>query len=104
MADIRIICTDQQPIYRPAEHAHIVAVGVDTDMDGRVDAKHELAAVVRNIQSRTHNYFTYGPNSGKVALVEVIDCPSHCGEKIIRSTSDAVRDNNLDSLRLCSWS
>lgn len=103
MANIRILCTDQQPIYRPAEHAHIAAVGVDTDSDGRTDARHELSTVVRNIQSRTHNYYTYGPGSGKVALVEVIDCPSHCGEKVIRSTPDAVRDNNLDSMRYCHW-
>lgn len=103
MANIRIICTDQKPIYQPAEHAHIVAVGVDMNEDGRIDARHELATVVRNIKSRAHNYYTYGLDSGKVAFVEVIDCPSHCGERVIRSTPDAVRDNNLDSMRYCQW-
>lgn len=104
MTDFRIVCTDQLPIYAPTQHAHIVNVGVDTNRDGCADEKHSLATAVKNIQSRAHRYYTYGVTSSKVALVEVIDCPSHCGEKIIRSEPDAARDNNLDSLRRCSWS
>lgn len=104
MTDLRIVCTDQQPFYQPTQHAHIVNVGVDTNSDGYADEKHSLAAVVNNILSRSHRYYTYGVASGKTAFVEVIDCPSHCGEKVIRSAPDAVRDNNLDSLRRCSWS
>lgn len=104
MAELRIVCTNQIPIHKPAEHAHIVAVGVDTNNDGLGDEKHTLQQVVRAIDNRTHVYFTYGENSKKAALVEVIDCPTHCGERIIRSQPDATRDNNLDSLRQCNWS
>lgn len=103
MADLRIVCTDQRPYYRPTQHAHIVAVGVDTDGDGYADKKHVLQDIVRNILNRTHRYYTQGLTSGEIALVEVVSCPSHCGEKIIRSSPDAVRDNNLDSMRRCSW-
>lgn len=104
MTDLRIVCTDQQPYYKPTQHAHIVNVGVDSDNDGYADQKHSLTTVVSNIQSGTHRYYTYGVSSKKIAWVEVIACPHHCGELIIRSTPDAVRDNNLDFLRRCRWS
>ncbi len=104
MADLRIVCTEQQPIYKPTSHAHIVAVGVDTDNDGYADEKHSLQNVVRAIDGGVSRYYTYGAVSKKVALVETLDCPAHCGERIIRSESDATSDNNLDFLRRCSWS
>lgn len=87
----------------PTNHAHIVAVGVDTDSDGYADERHELQSVVRAIESGAHTYYTYGQSSGKVALVEAIKCPSHCGETIIRSSPDCTKDNNLDYIRRCSW-
>ncbi len=103
MADHMIVCTDQTPISKPTNHAHIVSVGVDKDRDGYADQKHELQQVVRAIDSGDHRYYTYGLSSGKVAWVETVDCPSHCGERIIRSMRDAKTDNNLDSLRRCRW-
>lgn len=103
MAELRIVCTNQVPVTQPTNHAHIVAVGVDTDSDGYADQKHELPNVVTAIDARRHTYYTYGVTSQKVALVEAIECPSHCGERIIRSARDAVRDNNLDYLRRCDW-
>lgn len=104
MAELRIVCTDQQPIHQPTEHAHIVSVGVDKDNDGYADEKHTLQQVVRAIKGKTHIYYTYGISSKEVALVETIECPAHCGETIIRSAPDAVRDNNLDYLQRCKWS
>jgi hypothetical protein len=103
MSQLRIVCTDQVPFQNPTQHAHIVAVGVDTDNDGYADNKHTLQQVVQAIRSNQHRYYTYGVTSKATALVEAVPCPAHCGETIIRSTPDAVRDNNLDSLRRCSW-
>lgn len=103
MSKFRIVCTDQEPITEPTTHAHITAVGVDTDNDGYADQRHSLAKVVNAIDSHTDTYYTYGVTSQKTALVETINCPHHCGKRIIRSTPDATRDNNLDYLRRCSW-
>jgi len=103
MGEIRIVCTEQTPITNPTNHAHITAVGVDTTGNGEVDHRHALQTVVSAIDNNIDVYYTYGENTRKVALVETIPCPVHCGETIIRSAPDAVTDNNLDSLRRCNW-
>lgn len=103
MADYRIVCTDQKPFTNPTTHAHIVAVGVDTDNDSYADQKHDLQTVVSGIDSGKDRYYTKSQGSLSVAYVETIDCPYHCGERIIRSTPDTRRDNNLDYLRRCNW-
>jgi hypothetical protein len=46
-------------------------------------------------------FYTIGLTSGKVAQIEKIVCPSCRRVYVIRSTPDAVKDNNLDSLRRC---
>jgi transposase-like protein len=51
---------------------------------------------------RGDRFYTVGVYSGKVALVEKYTCTS-CWRTFIRSTPDAVTDNNLDNLRRCSW-
>src|SRR6266536_364584 len=33
MADYRIVCTEQQPVYQPTTHAHIVGVGTGSNPD-----------------------------------------------------------------------
>ena len=104
MAELRIVCTNQIPITNPTAHAHIVAVGVDMNNDGNAEERHTLQQVVKAIDLGTDTYYTYGITSKKIAMVEVIDCPVHCGERIIRSTPDSTRDNNLDYLRKCNWS
>lgn len=48
-------------------------------------------------------FYTKGKRSGKEAEVEKYDC-SHCGQRTLRSSADAVEDNNLDNLRRCNWS
>lgn len=102
MTDYKIVCTDQVPISEPTTHAHIVAVGVDTDQDGYADEKHSKQKVIDNIDSRQYRYYTYGATSKKLAFVEVVPCPK-CRMRIIKSKPDAVRDNNLDYLRRCRW-
>jgi hypothetical protein len=101
MADHRIVCTDQLPTNQPTTHAHIVAVGVDLDNDGYADVKHTKQQVVNNINSG-HRYYVYGLLSQKISFVEIVGCSS-CGHPTIRSTPDAVRDNNLDYIRRCHW-
>lgn len=100
MSRHRIVCTDQEPVYMPTTHAHIVAVGTGTDPDRATD-KWTLAQVIAAID-RGDVFYTVGKTSGKVALVVVVGC-RHCGRRIIRSSADAVTDNNLDSLRRCQW-
>lgn len=102
MADYRIVCTDQEPIYLPTTHAHIVAVGIDTDGDGGANQKITKAEVIDDIQNKVNRYYTVGLVSGIKAYVEVSYCV-FCRGLIIRSTPDATKDNNLDSLRRCNW-
>jgi hypothetical protein len=100
MARNRIVCTDQEPVTQPTTHAHIVAVGIGTDPDAAT-TKLTLNEVVAAID-RGDTFYTQGKTSGRVAGVEKYTCP-HCRRTHIRSTPDAVHDNNLDSLRRCSW-
>lgn len=102
MADYKIVCTDQEPIYQPTTHAHIVAVGIDTNSDGNADERHLKTRVIENIKNRIHRYYTIGPRTRKVAFVEVVYC-ALCRYEIIRSKPDATIDNNLDSIRRCIW-
>lgn len=94
----RIVCTEQS---NPTAvgHGHILAVGIGTD-PGSATQRETVDTVRRNILNG-ERYYTQGERSGKVANVERYDC--WCGVKTIRSTPDAVTDNNLDNLRLCSW-
>jgi Protein of unknown function (DUF3892) len=100
MAQYRIVCTTQEPATAPPSHAHIVAVGTGTDPQ-KADQRWPVTEVVQAIDAG-HVFFTVGPQSGKVAKVEKVYC-HHCRRYYIRSAADAVRDNNLDSLRRCNW-
>ena len=96
----QIVCTDQVPSYNPPCRAKIVSVGIGND-PALATEKVSLAEVVRQIGAGVI-FYTFGQTSGKTALVEKYWCPS-CKEWHIRSTPDAVQDNNLDSLRYCHW-
>jgi hypothetical protein len=101
MSTYRIVCTDQEPASQPPQHAHIVAVGVGDDPE-RATQRLTLAEVLQMME-RGDNFFTKGVQSGKIALVDKYWC-QHCRQYHIRSAADAVKDNNLDSLRYCNWS
>lgn len=101
MAAYRIVCTTQEPVYQPTTHAHIVAVGTGTDPN-KADQKWTLAEVL-DAMKRGDTFYTISPSTGKRAEVRSEPCGS-CRRTIIRSAPDAVRDNNLDNLRLCNWS
>ena len=96
----RIVCTDQEPVYQPTTHAHIVSVGTGDDPN-RASKKWTLAEVVQAIDSG-HEFYTIGLKTGRVAIVEKCYC-GYCWKTHIRSAADSVHDNNLDSLRRCSW-
>jgi hypothetical protein len=100
MASYRIVCTEQEPVTQPTTHAHIVAVGTGNDPDTanrRWTLKEVLAAM-----GLGDTFYTQGKTSGKIARVVKYTC-GLCGRTHIRSSPDAVQDNNLDSLRRCSW-
>ncbi len=100
MSRFRIVCTDQEPFNWPTTHAHIVAVGTGTDPD-KADQRWTLNEVL-SAMDRSDTFYTQGVKSGKVARVEKFVC-AHCTRTHIRSSPDAVTDNNLDNLRRCRW-
>jgi Protein of unknown function (DUF3892) len=102
MSQFQVVCTEQTPISSPRNHAHITAVGTGSNPDKAAE-RWTLQRVVHAIDVQGHTFYTVGRTSGKVALVETINCPAHCGERIIRSAADAVSDNNLDNLRTCRF-
>lgn len=101
MSQYRIVCTDQEPITQPTTHAHIVAVGTGSDPN-KADTRWTLDEVL-TAMDKGDVFYTQGETSGKIARVEKYVC-SLCYRTWIRSTPDAVKDNNLDFLRRCSWS
>ena len=101
MTTYRIVCTNQQPASKPPQHAHIVAVGVGDD-PSRASSKLTLSEVIQKMDAGD-KFYTKGVLSGKIANVEKFWC-GRCSQTHIRSTPDAVQENNLDSLRPCNWS
>ncbi len=89
MARYRIVCTEQEPVYRPTKHAHIIAVGTGTD--SKQANKGWTVDQVWAAIDRGDTFYTKGETSGKVAEVEKFTC---CGRKTLRSAPDAVKDNN----------
>jgi hypothetical protein len=100
MARYRIVCTNQEPAGNPPTHAHIVAVGTGNNPN-QADRKWTLAEVLAAMD-RGDTFYTQGVNSGKIAGVEKYYC-AKCQRTYIRSTPDAVQDNNLDNLPRCNF-
>ncbi|MCB0165003.1 MAG: DUF3892 domain-containing protein [Anaerolineae bacterium] len=100
MSSYRIVCTEQKPTTHPNNHAHIVAVGTGVDAS-KATQRRTLEEVLTSLD-QGHTFYTKGEQSGKIAQVQKYVC-SQCKKTHIRSTSDAVSDNNLDNLRRCAW-
>lgn len=100
MTSHRIVCTEQVPSYAHPLNAVIVAVGVSYN-GASASSRLSVEEVVRRMQIGEY-FYTVGLVSGKVASVEHYWCSS-CGRYHIRSHPDSTVDNNLDSLRSCSW-
>jgi len=100
MANYRVVCTEQIPASAHPTNGKIVAVGIGADPDSASD-RWTVSDVVSALD-RGHVFYTQGKASGKVAIVRKYWCAT-CLEWHIRSAPDSVLDNNLDSLRSCSW-
>lgn len=101
MASYRIVCTVQEPLDKPHEVAHIVLVGVGTDPQ-RASGKWTLKQVLDALKLG-NTFYTVSLSTDKVASVNEYVCKT-CNRVTIRSNPDALRDNNLDSLRKCNFS
>jgi len=92
------VCDNQVPVDQPKTHAHIVEVGTGTTPQ-HYDHLWSVAEVIA-ATGRGDVFYALSPSSVEAARVIVIGC-SACGRQIIRSSADAVTDNNLDSLPDC---
>ena len=98
MARYRIVCTRQEPLDKPHDAAHIVSAGVGNDPE-KAEQKLTLDKILKTIDSGD-SFYTKSTSTGKEAEVKKFDCGT-CKRTTIRSTPDAVTDNNLDNLREC---
>lgn len=93
----RIVCVETK-----YPHRHINAVGTGSDPTQASDRWDVLE--VRAALRSGDRFYTVSPSTGLTADVEPYD--AHVGGQIvytIRSTPDAVTDNNVDNLRVCNW-
>jgi hypothetical protein len=82
----------------PNDRAHIVAVG--TGSSASSSDKYWLLSEVLAAMDAGDEFYTFGETSRKTASVDKYVCP-WCTQTHIRSTPDAVEDNNLDNLPSC---
>ena len=97
MARYQIICTLQEPCTSPPNEAHIVKVGTGSSAGY---SKLWTVAEVFQAMNSGDTFYTQGQTSGKVATVHPFHC-TQCQRWTLRSSPDAVKDNNLDSLPFC---
>jgi hypothetical protein len=98
VATYRIVCVNTEH-----PHRHITQVGTGSDPDQA--ANRWTVSQVRAALANGDRFYTVSPSTGKTADVRADDCRINgCTIKTIRSTPDAVTDNNLDNLRICNWS
>ncbi len=100
MTTYRIICTEQEPADQARTHAHIVTVGTGANPD-HAEQRWTLEQVLTALD-QGDSFYTEGLQSGMRATVQKYVC-TRCKRTSIRSSPDAVVDNNLDSLRRCQW-
>jgi Protein of unknown function (DUF3892) len=97
MASYRIVCVETEH-----PHRHILAVGTGDDPSSA--NSRWTVQQVRNALANGDRFYTVSPSTGLTADVKADDCNiGGCTVKTIRSHADAVTDNNLDNLRVCSW-
>lgn len=97
MANNRIVCVERRDA-----HEHITHVGTGSDAS---QASNELTvAQVRSALTNGDTFYTVSPSTGRTADVRAYDAHVN-GRTIrtIRSSPDAIWDNNLDNMRVCNW-
>jgi|ERR1019366_10712666 hypothetical protein len=81
-------------------HRHIVSVGVGGD--AQVPIKTMTVTEVRDAITAGGSFHTVSPSTSQVAAVRKATCGiPGCHMETIRSSPDAVTDNNLDELDDC---
>lgn len=95
----RVICTRQEPFNAPHLDAHIVSVGTGETTQGY--SQLWTVAEVYTAMDRGDTFYTQSPSTGARARVGKWGCRT-CNGATLRSSSDAVKDNNLDSLPRCN--
>lgn len=98
MASYRIICTTQEPSWYPNDRAHIVAVG--TGISSATYHRYWHLSEILRAMELGDIFYTFGEASQRRAAIEKYEC-DRCYRTHIRSTPDAVTDNNLDTLPGC---
>ncbi len=98
MTGYRVICTLQDPPGVSHLDAHIVKVG--TGVTTTTYSRLWSVAEVYEAMDRGDLFYTEGPTSGVRARVGKWGCRT-CNAPTLRSSADAVRDNNLDYLPRC---
>jgi hypothetical protein len=94
---VKAVCTVKNPSGPSRQQEHIVAVGVD---DGAKTVPRWTLTELLAAMNLADIFYTRGNVSGTVALVQKYTC-TQCGRVSIQSATDAVTDNNLDSLPQC---
>lgn len=95
MSTYQIVCVNTEH-----PHRHITHVGLGTTQGG-YHARLTVAEV-RSLLRAGHRFITVSPSTGSTADVRPDDCKyAGCTVETIRSTADAVTDNNLDNLATC---
>lgn len=102
MASYRVVCAEQVPSRAHPLNGKIVAVGSNDSGGGQATGRWTVPEVVSALDAG-HVFYTYGEQSRETARVIKYWCTACGGEWHIKSSPDAVPDNNLDSLRLCAW-
>lgn len=101
MAQYRVVCTEQVPAGAHPLDGKIVAVGTNQSGGTTATARWTVPEVLSAIDAG-QVFYTYGEQSRRRANVIKYWC-TPCGGWHIKSSPDAVVDNNLDSLRVCGW-
>jgi hypothetical protein len=97
MAEHQIVC-----VQKLAKHRHITHVG--TGPSEALAEQRWTVAQVRDALEDGDVFYTVSPSTNHVALVEAYD--AHVDGRVIetiRSSPDAIFDNNLDNLRACRY-
>jgi hypothetical protein len=98
MSSFRIVCVN-----REYTHSHITLVGTGTKVD-----EYSRAWTVKEVRAALEagdRFYTISASTGKEADVRADTCHvAGCVVETIRSTADAVTDNNLDNMIGCAVS
>jgi hypothetical protein len=75
-------------------HQHLTHVGIGNNL-------YPVGGIIKLLEGHDdYSFYTVSPTTGRIA--EVSPFPCHCGLMTLRSHSDGIWDDNLDSLSSCA--